>query len=814
MTSSLNRLLKIAVANGVEAALKVHIAKGDDLNATDTSGNTPLMIAAGKNHVKVCRLLLENGVDPLLFNHLGKTAHAIAAEAGAREAADLIQFHIKNLSETESSAQDDASSPKRNTTSADQDPIVDDGTELTIGDWEPEIESPPPIENPEIAIRTKAQQIEISGHVAIDNSADWEGFDVWLPEYAEPILDEAVAESRTAIRETFLRVLREGSIPDSRIRDIAAWSLSADPVDLYRNICHVITELAGQTDERHEYKTYFDDFTVSMEREETEEEERTLSRALEYLDHLSASNNDPLRIYLREIGSPKLLSREAEVDIGRRIETSRMEIVRAISALPGVIFAILELAEDIRNKRISLHDVINGFTDLENPEIHAEFNDTDTEPDEDEGSPNGLHENESNVNSHDLEKITEYAVVRFDQIAKIFASVRQIIKTRGWGTPEYWTEQATLTEQLMTVQFSEKTIRKLCDVVRGDATEMWELRNELTKLLVNECRYPIEQFNLQFGTDQKNETNADIQLLDLHWAARQAASGKPWSTAMHNNVERIQKIQEALISLQQRLMIPLSSLEDIARTMKSRERVNLEAKGEMITANLRLVISIARKYMNRGMDLPDLIQEGNLGLMRAVEKYEYRRGFKFSTYATWWIRQAVSRGLADQARTIRLPVHVLETIAKMSRISRAYFQEQGGTPDLALLSRLLEIPEDRLLRIQKIERAPISLDAHLNGQDRHLVDLTDETDQQPPLQNAIATETCEKVSELLEGLTRRESCILRMRFGIGLASEYTLEEIGQIFGVTRERVRQVEAKAMRKLKHPSRSNTLRSLLDN
>ncbi len=816
--SVLNRLLKIAVANGVENAIKVHIAKGDDLNARDDAGNTPLMIAARKKQTNACRLLLENGADPLLLDLEGKNAVTIASEAGSGETAALIQsfFPVPVAAQPIEQLPDlpppitteQAAEPSAASNDFTVDPVQDElNSEWNIGDWEPEVEAPPPEENPEIALKVKVQQKAISDHVAIDTSADWEDFDISLPEFAEPIVRTAIAETRAAVRSALLRVLREGSIPDFQIQDIALSEFGIEDLDFSNNIRQVINDLGGQTDERHEYVSIFDDFTVHLNEEETAEEERTLHSALEYLDDLSGSSNDPGRLYMREMGKAELLSREGEIEIAKRIEKALMDMMEAISASPATIGEILRMSEEIREGKVSVSVIVDSFTNFNESDDYVAEVDFDAFDDANEGESQG----DSQALTKQLEELKNQALERFDQIANLYKVLNQVYNKEGWGTPNYVRAQTALSEELMTIRFTAKVIEKLCEMVRGQVNDVRKKERELRRIIVDRCGYPLDQFLAGFSGRDKTGSRVASHLLDLKWIEKQAASGMPWSANMGRNISQIQDIQRNLIDLQCRVVVPLDELKDINKRMNAGESAYRDAKKEMIEANLRLVLSITKKYTNRGLEFLDLLQEGNIGLMKAVDKFQYRRGYKFSTYATWWIRQAVTRAVADQARTIRIPVHMIEAINKLNRISRQYFQEHGTKPDVSLLSDRMEIPEDRIRRIMKFDMEPVPLDTLLNQEGHLLAELIEDDAQSDPMNVALQHNIHETVRDILDSLTPNEALILRMRFGIDQSSDHTLEEIGKIFDVTRERIRQIESKALRKLKNPSRNDKLRDL---
>ncbi len=816
----LNHLLKIAVANGVENAIKVHIARGDDLNARDGAGNTPLMIAAKKKQTNTCKLLLENGADPQLLDFNGQNAASLALEAGSIETAALIQAYVlaplvdklkEELPDSPLLVTAQKTSAVRINRSNDftvnliQDEL---DSNCNFGDWEPEEETLPPEDDPEIELKVKVQQKAISEHVAIDTSADWEDFDVSLPEFAEAIVRSAIAETRAAVRSALLRVLREGSVPDFQIQDIVSSEFGIQDEDFSNNIRQVINDLGGQTDERHEYVSIFDDFTVHLNEEETAEEERTLNSALEYLDNLSGSSIDPGRIYMREMGRAELLSREGEIEVAKRIEKGLMDMMEAISASPATIAEILAMANEIREGKVIISAMVDGFTNLNEDDTLAgdDFDGFDI-ADEDESH------GDSQVLTKQLEYLKHQALERFDQITYLFEVLHQVYDKEGWGTPNYVRAHTALSEELMTIRFTAKTIEKLCDIVRDQVDDVRKKERELHRIIVDMCGYPQEQFIAEFSRRDKNGNRVASHLLDLKWIEKQAASSMPWAANMGRNISQVQDIQQKLIDLQLRVVVPLDALKDIEKRMNAGDRAFHDAKKEMIEANLRLVLSIAKKYTNRGLEFLDLLQEGNIGLMKAVDKFQYRRGYKFSTYATWWIRQAVTRAVADQARTIRIPVHMIETINKLNRISRQYFQEHGTKADVSVLSDRMEIPEDRIRQIMKFDTEPVPLNTLLDKDGDQPAELIEDDDQSAPMNAALQHNIQETVRDILDSLTPNEARILRMRFGIDMSTDHTLEEVGQVFGVTRERIRQIESKAVRKLKHPSRTDKLRDLLD-
>ena len=536
--------------------------------------------------------------------------------------------------------------------------------------------------------------------------------------------------------------------------------------------------------------------TAATEEEAEEEAEAALST----VDSEFGRTTDPVRMYMREMGTVELLTREGEIEIAKRIEGGLNAMMEAISESPATIAAILSMADEIRDGKVVISGVVDGFADAdENDDYVAEedFDEYD-EADDDDGKGG------SKALTKKMEELKKEAMSRFDSIRTHLDKLRKIHDKEGYGSAHYKKTQSVLTQELMTIRFTAKTIEKLCDMVRAQVDDVRKKERELRKIVVEKCGMPQERFIVEFPPN----------LINLQWVEQQAVAGKPWSAVMQRNIPPIQDLQQKLIALQRHVVVPLDRLKDINKRMNEGERSSRDAKKEMIEANLRLVISIAKKYTNRGLQFLDLIQEGNIGLMKAVDKFEYRRGYKFSTYATWWIRQAITRSIADQARTIRIPVHMIETINKMNRISRQHLQEHGYEPDASVLAEKMEIPEDKIRKIMKIAKEPISMETPIgDDDDSHLGDFIEDQANTAPIEAAMQAGLREVVKEILDSLTPREAKVLRMRFGIEMSTDHTLEEVGKQFDVTRERIRQIESKAVRKLKHPSRSDKLRSFID-
>jgi RNA polymerase primary sigma factor len=542
-----------------------------------------------------------------------------------------------------------------------------------------------------------------------------------------------------------------------------------------------------------------------------EEAEEEAEAALSTVDSEFGRTTDPVRMYMREMGTVELLTREGEIEIAKRIEGGLMAMMEAISASPATIAEILRLSEDIRENKVVITTVVDGFSNPNEADDYVaeeDFDEFDAADDDDgKGGSKAL--------TKKLEELKREALSRFDTLRDLFEKVHKVYDKEGYGTPIYVKTQRALSDELMSIRFTAKTIEKLCDMVRAQVDDIRKKERELRRIIVDKCGYPQEHFIAEFSGRDKHHNKVPSQLLSLKWIEKQAAAGKPWSAIMARNIPPVQDLQQKLTDLQARVVVPLDQLKDINKRMNEGESSSRAAKKEMIEANLRLVISIAKKYTNRGLQFLDLIQEGNIGLMKAVDKFEYRRGYKFSTYATWWIRQAITRSIADQARTIRIPVHMIETINKMNRISRQHLQEFGFEPDASVLAAKMEIPEDKIRKIMKIAKEPISMETPIgDDDDSHLGDFIEDSANTAPMEAAMQAGLRDVVKDILDSLTPREAKVLRMRFGIEMTSDHTLEEVGKQFDVTRERIRQIEAKALRKLKHPSRSDKLRSFTDN
>ncbi len=528
--------------------------------------------------------------------------------------------------------------------------------------------------------------------------------------------------------------------------------------------------------------------------------------ALTTVDSEFGRTTDPVRMYMREMGTVDLLTREKEIEIAKRIEEGLKHMIQAISACPVTIQEILILANKIENNELKVDDLIDGFVDSQDeaviaPEVEQEIEQDGADLEEEEED----EEAAAAAAAASLAQLKIDALERFAVIADLFVKMGKAYDKYGYRSRQYDKFQLGISDELMNFRFSAKQVDALCDTMRGLVEDVRRCERSIQDLCVNKAKMPRPHFIKTFPGNEDN----------LKWVAHELKAKKPYSETLTRYEYAIVEQQQRLLDLQQRIGIPIKDLKEINRQMTNGEAKARRAKRDMIEANLRLVISIAKKYTNRGLQFLDLIQEGNIGLMKAVDKFEYRRGYKFSTYATWWIRQAITRSIADQARTIRIPVHMIETINKMNRISRQILQETGFEPDAATLAIKMEMTEDKIHKILKISKEPISMETPVgDDDDSHLGDFIEDLNTIVPIDAAVYENLRGATKDILDSLTQREAKVLRMRFGIEMNTDHTLEEVGKQFDVTRERIRQIEAKALRKLRHPSRSEKLKSFLDN
>ncbi|WP_266169130.1 RNA polymerase sigma factor RpoD [Dyella subtropica] len=615
-------------------------------------------------------------------------------------------------------------------------------------------------------------------------------------------MNSKAPEQQSEIKALISKGLEQGYLTYAEIND----HLPDDIVDP-EQIEDIMAVLKGVGIEVHDAAPDSDPLSDTATSGSTDDE-AAAEEAVALLSAVDAEvgrTTDPVRMYMREMGTVELLTREGEIAIAKRIEEGLGQVQTALASFPLTIQLLLEEYDQHLDGKRRLSEILAGFADLEEAadaalaaaeesasesDAEAEEED-DTAAEDEEAGPTGPDPEEV---KRRMELLRDY-YGKFQKAAPKAADItdKKIVKLRDQMAEEFL--KLKLPSALI-----DSFVRKLREVVN----DIRHHERLLMDIFVKQVKMPKAEFIKTFPSNEGN----------LEWAAELGRKRQKWSPNIKNYREAIDAEQEKLATIERALFLPLTDIKEINRTMSVGEAKARRAKKEMVEANLRLVISIAKKYTNRGLQFLDLIQEGNIGLMKAVDKFEYRRGYKFSTYATWWIRQAITRSIADQARTIRIPVHMIETINKLNRISRQMLQQFGREPTPEELAKEMEMPEDKIRKVLKIAKEPISMETPIgDDEDSHLGDFIEDTNASSPIESATETGLMETVRDVLAGLTPREAKVLRMRFGIDMNTDHTLEEVGKQFDVTRERIRQIEAKALRKLRHPSRSEQLRSFLD-
>ncbi|WP_333641530.1 RNA polymerase sigma factor RpoD [Acinetobacter johnsonii] len=550
--------------------------------------------------------------------------------------------------------------------------------------------------------------------------------------------------------------------------------------------------------------------------------EEEAAAVLASVENEPGRTTDPVRMYMREMGTVELLTREGEISIAKRIEEGIRDVLHSIAYWPNAVEVVLQEYKDYEAGERRLADILSGYLDPETDEAIPEVLEEESEIDEEEDSSTKSTKSTKDVKLDDDEEEEEsesdddsegesgpdpeIAKARFDELTAAWKNTRTIIEKHGRSSKEAEDALESLATVFMMFKFTPRLFDIISEMIRGTHEQIRTSEREVMRYAVRRGRMDRTQFRTSFPGQESN----------FAWLDEQIAKASPDQKGYLEKVRPdVLAFQQKIADIEKDLDLDVKGIKEISKRMAVGEAKARRAKKEMVEANLRLVISIAKKYTNRGLQFLDLIQEGNIGLMKAVDKFEYRRGYKFSTYATWWIRQAITRSIADQARTIRIPVHMIETINKINRVSRQLLQEMGREPTPEELGERLEMDEVKVRKVLKIAKEPISMETPIgDDEDSHLGDFIEDSNITSPVDAATSEGLKEATREVLENLTEREAKVLKMRFGIDMPTDHTLEEVGKQFDVTRERIRQIEAKALRKLRHPSRSEHLRSFLEN
>lgn len=820
----------MAVWAGVESSVKLHIQRGDSLEARDEEGRTPLMLAAARNKHLICKLLIDSGASPFSTDPKGRKALDFALEAKAFDAARVLGWsdvsmglpkapedspalpvvsapnvvvdefqvfvpYFEDSQEVALSLPIQADSPATPTSNVSPQPeipleFVDDTFDpIEPLEWISEVEAERPVEDPALVEGIGKTHEAISAFKPIDSSADWSDLDVFLPERSTPQSKADDPEARAQLRLLFLRAIREGSVPALKISE-----LSLDPDDARSTttealIARIIGDLGGEIDERFEYQTNFEDFTVNVDPTESAEEEDVLSDALDLYDSVSNRRNDPLYLYFRETQSIDLIDAKQEAALGRQMEIGYKDTMEVISTNPVLLTELIKVGNDLKVGRTSLSNIITGLLLSTDSIAHAPSIDEEAEEDDDSGSESQTPQ----------ERIDE-ALQLFAKIQSLSIALEFARKTSGPDSQAFVDLQEALTASCQVFRLADAVIKQIIRPLENCVEEIRCCEAALHNVLVKGCGFPLQDFKSNFVDTDPGLGGNSSNSCNLQWAATESKSEHPWASALKPQVDAIVSLQKELAAIEAHSSLPIHVLKFQSKRLSIAASVIQQAKHKLATTNLRLVISIAQRYRRSGIPFEDLIQEGNLGLLKSVDKFDYRRGYKFSTYATWWIRQAVSRCVAEDSRVVRVPVHAHESSQRLMRAYEAFEGATGRPPTLTYLaeSEGVEIGKIRSYMRPTFESISISELADVGlipteSMEDYLVP--------DPFDAACKHEFTRRLERIIEKLEANQARIIRMRFGLFGLDELTLDDIGRQFELTRERIRQIETQALKVLRN-------------
>ena len=855
-------LLRMAAIAGVKASVLLHVRRGENPNATDGKGRSPLFLAASRGHSEICRLLLEAGADPSLRDEDGNDALSVAIRNGHLEVEAVLRSHLLARSPEippeaptitgESEIPLQTTEEKTAVVPAQQDSPISAASSFEPSAWQEDIELPPPPADPTCLADASQNQTRISHHVPIDTDEDWSDIEIDLPEILGRRRRQRTVEEEAkwsaAVRTLILAGHRDGMVSGRQVANAAPRDeddFEAPDSEFEENLWIALGDLGILIDD----ESAVPEVVELQEQDDFGESEGTADEAIRFLRYLCARADDPMIYYLKDAGSRKVLSREEEMTLAMAIEAGRELMIGALCEGPLTFETLNAWRDELNEGKALLRDSIdlgamyggvpspNGQMSpmapagappgspgnpamvggIPQPPLAAAPAPPQYAPvmAEDEGGegtegvdgPDDDFDAESNLSLSEMEMALKPQVLAtLDQIAALYEKLGKLqdasVETT-LGADERPTSQERRFNKLRnktvdlvkSLRLNNNRVQALVDQMYGINRRLLLLEGNLLRLAEAHGVDRVDFLKQHFGNE-----------LGPNWVRRVGRpTGTGWKDFAHDVHDEIRGICDEIQALAQETRQPISDFRRIVQTVQKGEREIRQAKKKMIEANLRLVIYLARKYTNRGLQFLDLIQEGNIGLMKAVDKFEYRRGYKFATYAAWWIRQAITRSIADQAHTIRIPVHMIETINKLARTSREMLYEIGREPTSDELSARLAMPLERINKVLNIAKEPISLETPIGDDEvSHLGDLIEDDNTILPIDAAIKSNLREITTRVLMTLTAREERVLRMRFGIGMNTDHTLEEVGQQFSVTRERIRQIEEKALRKLRHPTR----------